>query len=76
MFYNHRFCSSLRVFFIISIIYIFLSLIIFLKALKSSNYDADPLVGSSGISIGTQFTQVEGRVLSSPRVSILQNLKG
>ncbi|KAM7473009.1 hypothetical protein LguiA_011192 [Lonicera macranthoides] len=40
------------------------------EALKRSNYDADPLVGSSGISIGTQFTQVEGRVLSSPRLKV------
>ncbi|XP_059653733.1 protein argonaute 4A-like isoform X2 [Cornus florida] len=43
---------------------------VLMDALKSSNYDADPLLGSSGISIGTQFTQVEGRVLSIPKLKV------
>ena len=36
--------------------------------MKSNNYEADSLLRSCGISISTQFTQVEGRVLSAPRV--------
>ncbi|KAK3010746.1 hypothetical protein RJ639_011299 [Escallonia herrerae] len=39
-------------------------------ALKRSHYDADPLLGSSGISIGTQFSQVEGRILPAPRLKV------
>ncbi|KAG5239467.1 protein argonaute 4A [Salix suchowensis] len=39
-------------------------------ALRSSNYDADPMLRSSGISISPQFTQVEGRVLSAPRLKV------
>ncbi|KAJ6989099.1 protein argonaute 4A-like [Populus alba x Populus x berolinensis] len=39
-------------------------------ALRSSNYDADPMLRSSGISISAQFTQVEGRVLSAPRLKV------
>ncbi|KAA8514775.1 hypothetical protein F0562_017954 [Nyssa sinensis] len=39
-------------------------------ALKRSNYAADRLLVSSGISISTSFTQVEGRVLSAPRLKV------
>ncbi|KAK9280647.1 hypothetical protein L1049_014343 [Liquidambar formosana] len=39
-------------------------------ALKSSNYDAEPMLRSCGISINTSFTQVEGRVLSAPRLKV------
>ncbi|KAK9282596.1 hypothetical protein L1049_010813 [Liquidambar formosana] len=37
-------------------------------ALRSNNYDDDPILRSSGISISPQLTQVEGRVLSAPRL--------
>ncbi|XP_045818651.1 protein argonaute 4-like [Trifolium pratense] len=37
-------------------------------ALKTSNYGAEPLLRSCGISISTGFTQVEGRVLPAPRL--------
>lgn len=33
-----------------------------------SNYDAEPLLRSCGISISSNFTQVEGRVLPAPKV--------
>ncbi|XP_034705254.1 protein argonaute 4A-like [Vitis riparia] len=36
------------------------------QALKSNKYDANPMLRSSGISISTQFTQVEGRILPTP----------
>ncbi|CAN4111345.1 unnamed protein product [Withania somnifera] len=39
-------------------------------ALKNSNYKADPLLGSAGISISDQFTQVEGRVLPTPKLMV------
>ncbi|CAN4108534.1 unnamed protein product [Withania somnifera] len=39
-------------------------------ALRTSNYKADPLLGSAGISISDQFTQVEGRVLPTPKLMI------
>ncbi|CAK7325110.1 unnamed protein product [Dovyalis caffra] len=39
-------------------------------ALRSSHYDADPMLRSSGISIGSQFIEVEGRVLSAPRLKV------
>lgn len=42
-----------------------------LKALKTSNYGAEPLLQSCGISISTGFTQVEGRVLPAPKVYFL-----
>lgn len=38
------------------------------SALKKSNYDAEPLLKTCGISISTGFTQVEGRVLPAPRL--------
>lgn len=42
-----------------------------MQALKTSNYKADPLLGSAGISISDQFTQVEGRILPTPKVSMI-----
>ena len=41
-----------------------------LKELKQSNYDADPLINATGITITTTFTQVEGRVLEPPKVKL------
>ncbi|XP_075659745.1 26S proteasome non-ATPase regulatory subunit 6 homolog isoform X2 [Castanea sativa] len=38
------------------------------EALKCNNYDSEPLLRSCGISISTSFTQVDGRVLPTPRV--------
>lgn len=40
----------------------------FWQALKINNYDAEPMLRSCGVSINSNFTQVEGRVLSAPRV--------
>ncbi|KAA8516309.1 hypothetical protein F0562_016602 [Nyssa sinensis] len=37
-------------------------------AMRSNNYDADPMLLSCGISIHSNFTQVEGRVLTAPRL--------
>ncbi|KAJ0469097.1 putative post-transcriptional gene silencing PAZ-Argonaute family protein [Helianthus annuus] len=37
-------------------------------ALKQSNYGADPVINSTGITISTTFTQVEGRVLDPPKL--------
>ncbi|KAA8550054.1 hypothetical protein F0562_001738 [Nyssa sinensis] len=39
-------------------------------ALKVNNYDAEPMLRSCGISISSNFTQVEGRVLSAPRLKV------
>ncbi|XP_015873346.2 protein argonaute 4 [Ziziphus jujuba] len=39
-------------------------------ALKTSNYSAEPLLRSCGISISNNFTQVEGRVLAAPRLKV------
>lgn len=41
-----------------------------MQALKTNNYGAEPLLRSCGISINTNFTQVDGRVLPAPRVFI------
>lgn len=38
------------------------------QALKSNNYESEPLLRASGISISTNFTQVDGRVLPTPKV--------
>ena len=35
-----------------------------------SNYDTEPLLRSCGISISSNFTQVEGRVLQAPKVCV------
>lgn len=40
----------------------------FVQALQRSNYGAEPMLRSCGVSISTNFTQVEGRVLPAPRV--------
>lgn len=45
-----------------------------LQALRNSNYDAEPLLKSCGVSISKDLTQLEGRVLSAPRVFMLFNL--
>ncbi|KAK2971923.1 hypothetical protein RJ640_011704 [Escallonia rubra] len=39
-------------------------------ALKINNYDAEPMLRSCGISISSNFTQVEGRVLQAPRLKV------
>ncbi|KAL8246612.1 hypothetical protein R6Q59_007828 [Mikania micrantha] len=38
------------------------------SALRHNNYSADPLINSTGITISTTFTQVEGRVLDPPKL--------
>ena len=45
-----------------------------MQALKRSNYDAEPMLRSCGISISNGFTQVEGRVLPAPKVFIIFQL--
>lgn len=40
------------------------------EAMRSNNYGADPMLCSFGISIGSQFTQVEGRTLPAPRLKV------
>ncbi|RAL43137.1 hypothetical protein DM860_009919 [Cuscuta australis] len=40
------------------------------NALKINNYDAEPLLRSCGVSIGSNFTQIEGRVLPSPKLKV------
>ncbi|KAL6515147.1 Protein argonaute-4 [Orobanche hederae] len=40
------------------------------NALSVSNYNADRLLASSGISISNQFTPVEGRVLSASKLKV------
>ncbi|KAG7947378.1 hypothetical protein I3843_14G091600 [Carya illinoinensis] len=40
------------------------------EALRSSDYDSEPMLQSCGISISTSFTQVEGRVLPVPRLKV------
>ncbi|XP_068658770.1 protein argonaute 4B-like [Aristolochia californica] len=39
-------------------------------ALKSSNYDVDPMLRACGVSINTHFTQVDGRVLPPPKLKV------
>ncbi|RYR63852.1 hypothetical protein Ahy_A04g021608 isoform B [Arachis hypogaea] len=39
-------------------------------ALKTSNYGSEPMLQNCGISISTGFTQVDGRVLPSPRLKL------
>ncbi|KAL0875862.1 hypothetical protein Bca101_025567 [Brassica carinata] len=38
--------------------------------LKNSNYNADLVLQESGVSIGTNFTQVEGRILQAPKLRV------
>ncbi|KAJ0978051.1 hypothetical protein J5N97_013525 [Dioscorea zingiberensis] len=40
------------------------------EALKHNNYDADPMLRASGVSIAAQFTQIDGRVLPAPRLKV------
>ncbi|CAD5332317.1 unnamed protein product [Arabidopsis thaliana] len=40
------------------------------KGLKDSNYNADPVLQDSGVSIITNFTQVEGRILPTPMLKV------
>ncbi|XP_022752833.1 protein argonaute 4-like isoform X3 [Durio zibethinus] len=40
------------------------------NALQSSNYGAEPMLRSCGVSISSNFTQVEGRVLPTPRLKV------
>ncbi|MQM02796.1 hypothetical protein Taro_035569 [Colocasia esculenta] len=40
------------------------------NALKQSNYAADPMLKACGVSISSQFMQVEGRVLPPPKLKI------
>ncbi|XP_038986924.1 protein argonaute 4B-like isoform X2 [Phoenix dactylifera] len=39
-------------------------------ALKYNNYDADPMLRACGVSINTQFTQVDGRILPAPKLKV------
>jgi eukaryotic translation initiation factor 2C len=39
--------------------------------MKSNNYAAEPMLRSCGITISSQLTQVQGRVLPAPKVSSL-----
>ncbi|KAJ8747028.1 hypothetical protein K2173_013372 [Erythroxylum novogranatense] len=38
--------------------------------MKSNNYAAEPMLQSCGVKIISRFTQVEGRVLSAPRLKV------
>lgn len=38
------------------------------QSLKKNKYDAEPMLRSCGISINSNFIQVEGRVLPAPKV--------
>ena len=38
--------------------------------MTNHHYDDDPVLAACGISIKKQFTQVEGRVLETPKVSL------
>ncbi|OMO85368.1 Argonaute/Dicer protein, PAZ [Corchorus capsularis] len=40
------------------------------NALRNSNYGADPILRSCGVSISSSFTQVEGRVLPAPKLKM------
>ncbi|KAL8510021.1 hypothetical protein ACS0TY_017014 [Phlomoides rotata] len=40
------------------------------NALKINNYDAEPLLHACGVSINGNFTQVEGRVLPTPKLKV------
>lgn len=42
-----------------------------LQALKNSNYSDDPMLQECGVRIGSDFTQVEGRLLPTPKVTLL-----
>ncbi|GFP87837.1 protein argonaute 4a [Phtheirospermum japonicum] len=40
------------------------------QALSSSDYAADPLLVASGISISTDFTRIQGRILAAPKLRV------
>ncbi|XP_073037967.1 protein argonaute 4-like [Primulina eburnea] len=40
------------------------------NALKTNNYDSEPMLRSSGVSISSGFTQVEGRILPPPKLKV------
>ncbi|GAA0158071.1 translation initiation factor [Lithospermum erythrorhizon] len=40
------------------------------NALRISNYDAEPMLRSCGISVNNNFTQIEGRVLPTPKLKV------
>ncbi|CAA0813181.1 Protein argonaute 4 [Striga hermonthica] len=40
------------------------------NALKINNYDAEPMLRSCGVSINNSFTQVEGRILPTPKLKV------
>ncbi|CAH2072228.1 unnamed protein product [Thlaspi arvense] len=40
------------------------------NGLKNSNYNADLVLQESGVSIGSNFTQVEGRILPAPKLKV------
>ncbi|XVF20204.1 hypothetical protein REPUB_Repub11eG0177800 [Reevesia pubescens] len=40
------------------------------NALRNSNYAAEPMLRSCGVSISSNFTQVDGRVLPAPRLRV------
>ncbi|KZV40466.1 Argonaute 4-like protein [Dorcoceras hygrometricum] len=40
------------------------------NALKINNYDAEPMLRSCGVSIYSNFTQVDGRVLPTPKLKV------
>ncbi|GFP97604.1 protein argonaute 4 [Phtheirospermum japonicum] len=40
------------------------------NALKINNYDAEPMLRSCGVSINSSFTQVEGRILPTPKLKV------
>ena len=43
---------------------------IFSNALQSSNFGAEPMLRLCGVSISSNFSQVEGRVLPTPRLKV------
>ncbi|GER39342.1 argonaute family protein [Striga asiatica] len=40
------------------------------NALKINNYDAEPMLRTCGVSINNSFTQVEGRILPTPKLKV------
>jgi hypothetical protein len=47
-----------------------LSLHVIFQAMRSYCYDEDPVLSSCGISIEKQMTQVDGRILETPKVAL------
>lgn len=47
-----------------------LSLHVIFQAVRSYCYDEDPVLSSCGISIEKQMTQVDGRILETPKVAM------